>query len=61
MMRGEALLVIAFLFVTVVVAITGFLLKTHTSLSRGMVCLLTALVGIVAFALYAYVVTKMGY
>ena len=61
MMRGQALLVIGFLFVAVVTAITVYLLKALTALSGGIVLLLTALVAIAAFVIYGYVVTKLGY
>lgn len=60
-MRGQALLVIGFLFVAVVTAVTVYLLKTLTALSGGIVFLLTALVAIAAFVIYGYVVTKLGY
>ena len=60
-MRGHALLVIGFLFVAAVTAITVYLLKTLTALSGGIVLLLTALVAIAAFVIYGYVVTKLGY
>ena len=59
-MRGQALLVIAFMFVIAVVTFTVYLLKTLTELSGGVVFLLTALVAIAAFGLYAFIVTKMG-
>ena len=61
MMRGRALLVIGFLFVAVVTAITVYLLKTLTALTGGIVLFLTALVAIAAFVTYGYVVTKLGY
>ena len=60
-MRGQALLVIGFLFVAVVTAITVYLLKTLTALSGGITFILTVFAGIVAFVLYSFVVTKMGY
>ena len=39
----------------------GYLLKTLTALSGGIVFLLAALVAIAAFVIYGYVVTKLGY
>jgi hypothetical protein len=60
-MRGQALLVIAIVFVNVVVEITVYLLKTFTTLSGGMIFLLTTIIAIVAFVLYSFLVTKMGY
>jgi hypothetical protein len=61
MMRGQALLVVGFLVVAMVTAITVYLLKTLTALSGGIVFLLAALVAIAAFVIYGYVVTKLGY
>ncbi len=61
MMRGQALLVIAIVFVNVVVEITVYLLKTFTTLSGGMIFFLTTIIAIVAFVLYSFLVTKMGY
>ncbi len=61
MMRGQALLVVGFLVVAVVTAITVYLLKTLTALSGGIVFLLTALAVIAAFVIYGYVLTKLGY
>jgi len=60
-MRGQALLVVGFLVVAMVTAITVYLLKTLTALSGGIVFLLAALVAIAAFVIYGYVVTKLGY
>jgi len=60
-MRGQKLLVIAFVFVMVVVAITVYLLNTLAQLSGGMVFLFATLVAIFSFLIYGYVVTKMGY
>jgi len=59
MMRGQTLLVLAFLIVMAVVAISVFALKTFTGLPGGAVFFLSALIAIVALFLYAFVVTKI--
>ena len=60
MMRGQTLLVLAFLIVMIVVAISVYALKTFASMSGGPVFFLTSIIAIVAFLLFAFVVTKMG-
>ncbi len=57
----QSRILLLFVFVGVVVALTVYLLKTLTALTGGGVFPVTALIAILSFVLYAYVVTKVGY
>lgn len=59
-MRGQLFLVLAFFFVAIVVSAVIFLCKTFTLLSGIGIILVSFIAGVVAFILYAVVVTKTG-
>ena len=61
MMRGQALLAVAFLIVMAVVALTVFLLKTLTNLPGLLVFCIAALVATFTFGVYTLIVVKLGY
>jgi len=61
MWRGRTLLIIGWLVATIVGVTTVLLLRILTAVSGGTTFLIATFTTVVAFALYALIVTKMGY